>query len=322
MLTHHLRMLSLALCAPVMLSSAAGAATLQLALAQTELRLYASESRYAAHMARQVALAMEHDPPPQLILFPEDIGLPLALIEDYALIHNCSTVSEAMTAVMHTHAATLGREMSEGNLSPGRTFINSRLEYITRVYKETFSTLAQRHGVYIAAGSAPLALESGSPGNVAWLFGPDGEVAGRTAKVHLVPLEGPQGLDLAAAPAEALDVWHTPLGPLGMLVCADAWAPALAARLKERGARVLLNCLANPEPWSAGQEQGMVASLPQRVTETGLPGAQCFAVGRIFELEFNGRSQLLLPCTQNGYKTVAAANTADKEEIIRGELPL
>lgn len=66
----------------------------------------------------------------------------------------------------------------------------------------------------------------------------------------------------------------------------------------------------------------MAASLPQRVTETGLPGAQCFAVGRIFELEFNGRSQLLLPCTQNGYKTVAAANTADKEEIIRGELPL
>jgi predicted amidohydrolase len=144
---------------------------------------------------------------------------------------------------------------------------------------------------------------------------------GKQTKTHLTELEGPAGLDLTAVPEKSL--WETPLGKLGMIICADAWDAGIAAELTRQGAQVLLNCLANPEPWSDAQQVGMDGgSLPARVAETGLPGAQCYGVGRLFELSFNGKSQLLRPLPGGKWEAIARAKSANMEEVVAGVVEL
>lgn len=298
----------------------AGAETTKIALAQTELRLYESPHAFQDHMARRMAAAMAHGP--QLVMFPEDIGLPLALVDDYETVKRCETAAEAMGVLARQYGAEIAPLMA-GGLSPARALLKLRGPRIEALYRETFAELARRHRVFIVAGSAPLPHLDGQCANVSCLFGPGGEVLARTVKSHLVALEGPQGLDLVALPREQQAVWQTPLGPLGMIICADAWDAGIAQAHKQAGARLLLNCLANPEPWSEAQQQGMDGgSLPARVAETGLPGAQCYAVGSLFELHFRGKSQILRPLKNRGWEATARAEAADREEIVAGEVVL
>lgn len=301
----------------LLLVTGSGAAQLRLALAQTELRLHPDPEAYAAHMAARMAAAMEQKP--DLVLFPEDIGLPLALVDDYAVVRDCKTTVEAATALIKAHQADIAPLCGQG-MSPQRALLTLKAPRVDELYRQVFGGLARQYHVYVAAGSAP--LPSGAAvGNVAYLFGPDGELAGTQGKKHLIDLEGPEGLDLC--PVIEKTLWQTPLGKLGMIICADAWDAQVAADLKRQGAQVLLNCLANPEPWSDAQQTGMDGgSLPARVAETGLPGAQCYGVGRLFDLSFNGKSQLLRPLRGNRWEAIARAKSADKEELVAGVLEL
>ena len=54
------------------------------------------------------------------------------------------------------------------------------------------------------------------------------------------------------------------------------------------------------------------------MAETGLPGLQCFAVGHLFEVPFEGQSQILAPGGPDGYWIVERAVTWNQEEIVAG----
>lgn len=309
-------LLSLAL-ASLLLAAGCQADSIRLALAQTELRLYASPDDYAVHMAQRMQAAMATQP--DIVVFPEDIGLPLALVDDHAAVRDCRTIKEAIGALVHAHAAEVN-PLTQHGMTASQALLQVKSARTEALYHRVFGGLAKSHGVYVAAGSAPLPWQ-GEVANASCLFGPDGQVVGTVGKRHLVPLEGPEGLGLH--PVTGQQPWQTPWGKLAMIICADAWDAALAASHRRQGARLLLNCLANPEPWSEAQQIGMDGgSLPARVAETGLPGAQCYAVGGLFDLRFHGKSQLLRPLPDNKWEAPARAQTADQEEIVVGELNL
>jgi len=301
----------------VFLATGSQADRIRLALAQTELRLYPSAGDYAAHMARQMQAAMATQP--DLVVFPEDIGLPLVLVDDYAVVKDCRTTRQAIVSLVRAHAAEVNPLTDQG-MTVSQALLRFKSARTQALYRKTFGGLARRHGVYVAAGSAPLPWQ-GKVANASYLFSPTGEVVGTVGKAHLVPLEGPEGLSLQ--PVTGQRPWQTPWGKLSMIICADAWDAELAASHWSQGARLLLNCLANPEPWSEAQQAGMDGgSLPARVAETGLPGAQCYAVGGLFDLRFHGKSQLLRALPGNKWEALARAQTANKEEIVAGELDL
>ncbi len=298
----------------------APAATLQLALAQTQLRLYENPAAFAAHMEARVREAMATQP--QLIVFPEDIGLPLLLANDGAALRACASIQEARELLARRYGAQIAPLVAQG-LSPARALLQLLAPPAESFYVQTFSDLARRYNVYIAAGSAPAPYREGVLANVAYLFAPTGELVGRVGKHNLIELEGPAGLDLTPVAKEELQVCETAFGKIGLIVCADAWDPEIAALYKRQGAQLLVNCLANPEPWNADKEREMDAgSLPARVAENGLPGGQCYAVGRLFELEFQGRSQILMPAGESGWRSLARAKTSDSEEIVAAEIVL
>ena len=73
--------------------------------------------------------------------------------------------------------------------------------------------------------------------NAAALIGPDG-IHGTYRKLHLGhPLETDH-----FSPGDALPVWQTKLGPIGILICYDFWSnPELSRVLALKGARLLVN---------------------------------------------------------------------------------
>lgn len=130
---------------------------------------------------------------------------------------------------------------------------------------------ARRHGTSIAAG---LVLHSAADGSAAgWLdnasvlFGPDGNVTGRTAKAFLWHFDSTW-----FAPGTEHEVFDVAGGRAGLLVCADARLPEIPRSLAVAGAEVIVDCTA----WvSSGRDPATLSSVqvdyvvPARAIENG-----------------------------------------------------
>ena len=75
---------------------------------------------------------------------------------------------------------------------------------------------------------------------------------------------------------------------LGILICADVWAPGPAHRAKEAGAELLL--VLNASPYHINKQQERHEVVRSRATETGLPVIYANLVGGQDELVFDGAS--------------------------------
>ena len=95
--------------------------------------------------------------------------------------------------------------------------------------------LARRHRVHILGASGPV-FDGPRPVNRATLFGPRG-VLGHQDKQIMTRFEAEEW---DVRPGGPLQVFDTPLGRLGILICYDAEFPLLARALTERGAEILL----------------------------------------------------------------------------------
>lgn len=100
--------------------------------------------------------------------------------------------------------------------------------------------LAQGYGVHILCPSGPVFDEDRDrPVNRAWLLGPDADAPfiGQADKQVMTRFEREQW---NVVPGEPLEIFDTPLGKIGVLICYDAEFPLLARRLVEQGAEILL----------------------------------------------------------------------------------
>ncbi len=154
------------------------------------------------------------------MVLPEDIGAPLAMIADYSNAKSAATLAEAIGILMHQHAAHVDQFLTAG-VSPARALLLARAPQMREVYTTTFSRLAVEHHIWIAAGSIPLAEVSLGDAhdvfNLAFLFAPDGHLAGLIPKVNLIELERTAGLDLTPGELREVNPLPTPLGVLGLL---------------------------------------------------------------------------------------------------------
>jgi predicted amidohydrolase len=103
-----------------------------------------------------------------------------------------------------------------------------------------WAELARSHGAYICGGVAE--RDGAALYNTAALVSPEGFV-GRYRKLHLYETER-----LIFEPGdEDLEVFQTPAGRIGLMICYDAWHWEVATILKLLGADLILN----PTCWSA-----------------------------------------------------------------------
>jgi len=111
------------------------------------------------------------------------------------------------------------------------------------------AAVAAELGVHVIVGMAE--RDAQSPGrlyNASALITPTG-IAGTYRKLHLGLSRSathPTTEGLTFVPGDALPVWETALGPIGILICYDFWSnPELARILALKGARLLVNTTAS-----------------------------------------------------------------------------
>ncbi len=102
---------------------------------------------------------------------------------------------------------------------------------------------AARHGLWLHAGSTPVAGPDGRSLNRSALVSPDGTIAARYDKIHLfdIRLDGgePTGESTRFAPGEEAVVADTPWGPVGLAICYDLRFPHLFRAYGAAGARII-----------------------------------------------------------------------------------
>ncbi len=130
--------------------------------------------------------------------------------------------------------------------------------------------LATRLRVTIFLGTPERDAQTDKLYNSVLIIGNDGTILGRSHKINVVPIHAEAwsspGETIVPIPVDGIQV--------GVLICADAYTPNVAAQLKDRGAQILVSSVA----WSPG-ECGPEGVWEDRSRETNLTLVVCNRTG-------------------------------------------
>lgn len=194
----------------------------------------AYQTRLDGYMAAAQAEGWLHDN--TIVIFPENIGTWLLLVNEDASILTAETMESASKRMVSHHLPRFLWTLphTAGHNRAACALFRMKAQPIAAAYQETFGQLAATYGVTIAAGSVflpqpvwengRLQCTAGPLQNVCCVFAADGRAyPAITRKVHLVPDESAL---LQGGSLDDLPVYDTPAGRLGVLICADSWCPA------------------------------------------------------------------------------------------------
>jgi 5-aminopentanamidase len=160
-------------------------------------------------------------------------------------------------------------------------------------------------GTYIIIGL--LEIDGNKCYNAAALVGPEGLI-GKYRKIHLPFLGIDRFLDRGDQPFQ---VYQTPVGNIGILICYDCTFPESARVMTLMGADIL----ALPTNWPKGREKAPGLIVPTRAFENKVYIAAVDRVGSERGTDFIGLSKII----DTAGDTLAAAS-GDKEEVIYAEV--
>ena len=205
------------------------------------------EQRLAGYL--ETARETGHLAPGSIVVFPEHVGTWLVAADAPAASFAADTTTGAMTHLILANplpfVVALARSDEEDRFAAA--VFRMRGGRMARDYQRIFSQLADRYQITIAAGSIVLPEPRVTEGrlragngplyNVSAVFHPDGRIDPQLVrKVHPIPEEA--GFT-TAAPVEAIPVFETPRGRLGVLICADSWHPDAYAVLGAANADII-----------------------------------------------------------------------------------
>lgn len=308
---------------------AASAAEIQLVAVQLELDIndYWTKDSFEQLIRSQMAsVAAQTDPAvPTLVVFPEDVGLLLAISGMEKQLAGIDSIEAAIgKAVTSKVVPLLWTRLIRWKAWVPALFLN-RQKDIAEAYFETFAAVAREHEMYIVAGSVilpPYAIENGvvrwdkkptehNVYNTSYLFGPDGLVIGKQDKIDLIELEQEAALNLSSGAFANLAVFETEVGNIGIAICLDSFSDDITNRLAELGANILVQPSANPGPWNEWQQTDWLRSTQLMVGghERFTYGVNPMLVGRLWDIEFFGQSSIAASMqseAQLGYTNLAA----------------
>jgi predicted amidohydrolase len=295
---------------------------------QMHVRLedYRSPATFAAAVERHMKEAMRTPGEgPRLVVFPEDVGLALVVLDDYEAVKGCSSWKEAAGVLITKHQAEVTEIAARHHCSPVRALFLLKGERARQVYANTFAKAAKAHRVTLVAGTAAIPDTKGNVFNTLYVFGPTGKLLGSQRKVHLIDLEGPEGLDLTPAPLDSIHALDTPADRLGLGICYDLFFPDVVEKLVKEGSRILVQPTFNPKPWDAAQQEEWKTGIWTTVSThpTLVAGVNPMMVGSLWDVTAEGVSSIVggpfaPPAT--GY--LAQAPSATKEAVISAEVAL
>ncbi|HHY82140.1 MAG TPA: hypothetical protein GX505_05605 [Clostridiales bacterium] len=261
-----------------------------------------------------------------LIVFPEDVGTPLVLLDAPGWVFRTGSLKNAVTRLTLCHGISTFKNRLLHKTSWVRSLALARADTAARAYFDTFSRLAREYRTTIVAGSILLPdislqdiqevllnkknnfLSHGSDVyNICYVFGPHGEIIGSQKKVYLVPgLEDKDGFDISNGSLSDLNVIDSPFGRLGIAICLDSFQEDVVGNLAAHGAEILIQPSANCKPWLREEQEGWMESAWRAMDSHNFKFAlNPMMTGCLFDLCFEGQSSILqkdYASVQYGYK--------------------
>jgi len=271
---------------------------------QVELKLYKDPLDYADEMHRRVKEAYEAGA--QLVAFPEYNSLPL-----FGLLPGIDKMEEVY-----------GQNIEEG---PGNDAVNSisladifsfMTPAVSPFIEVLYSAMARAYGIYIMAGSYPLAEKDGLV-NRSFLYGSDGRLVGSQDKVHLLPVEAGWQLKRGSS----FSHFDTSLGRLAIPVCMDATYYETFRILESRQVDIVILPIANLEEYNYWLA---LRGIWPRVQEYVLYGIKSALVGSLAGFTFTGRAGIFAPLeiTAKRDGILAEVERSDSESMAVADLDL
>lgn len=266
-----------------------------------------------------------------LVVFPEHIGSFLLFMDYVDKVRACTKLEEAARRMALPNILKLLLLRIIHRCTWNEALVMLRCRKAFRAYVDAFSEASREFETYVVAGS--IIVPRMSPCgelldhhfyNTSYVFNPEGDVVGIQRKVHLVDFEKEIGI----SPASIEDVKAVKLewGRIGVAICYDAFFNDVLKKLSADGAHILVQPSANPEPWTPKLEEEWRKGcwLAVQEFESFLYGVNPMAVGRMFELEFQGRSSIVakqdMTPDRSGY--LAIASNPVEEGFVYAELDL
>ncbi|GAC1378987.1 MAG: carbon-nitrogen hydrolase family protein [Ktedonobacteraceae bacterium] len=291
------------------------------------LQAAVSEYSFSLELERIVHMAVPHlaKDRPNLVVLGEILGLPLALTGKRGYLSRRMHTSNIAISML---ALGYGRRMMYyRRLFPGISLVRSLLLALTdvmhRSFVSTLSRLAAEHSIYLSASTvtphvhcsispADISRFGGrqynkvylpdGPGvyNTGFLWGPDGALIGTTDKVFLSSSEK-LVLDLTAGELDAVQVFETAIGNIGIAISLDAFTPAYLHKLDSCSACIVIQNDANDQPWASPSQTS--DWQPQEWLNSVLGSLQeeyahlhynicSMQVGNFFDIPFDGQSTI------------------------------
>ncbi len=179
---------------------------------------------------------------------------------------------------------------------------------------DKFRHKAAQHKVLISLGIAEIC--QGTLYNSAFLMGPDGSIMGHARKTFLWHFD-----NRWFTPGDEYRVFDTPLGPVGMIICADGRMPEISRELCLAGANIIINTTCwvttGRDPKSLRNPQ-VDYIIPTRAFENGAWFVCANKVGSEADsIVYCGQSMVASPQGE-----VVAKASPHRQEIVLAELEL
>jgi len=258
-----------------------------------------------------------------IVVFPEDVGTFLIFVEDDVL--RFKSLKETANFLIKKSFISLLIGRIRHKCGWVSAFILKKWRRMWRIYYNVFSRIA---GSILLPKIEPKGdktrIVSSRIYNTSYTFSPRGGIIGVQRKVHLIPLE--KALEVTPAPLEEIRVFKTNVGKIGVAICYDCFFDDVLLALAKQGAELLIQPSANPEPWDDRLEREWPKGCWRAVQKYSQfkYGVNPMAVGKIFDLTFEGFTSIIAKCDETSNRTgyIARSRSKDSEEIVIAQLHL
>ena len=283
---------------------------------------YSTESRFRDKIRGYLTAARERGlivPGKTIVVLPEYLGAWLVAVDEKVSVYHAPTVQEALTTLVLSNPLSFIRARwnapDTAQDKTKHTVFAMKGPQMAEIYTNTFTQLASQYQVTIVAGSillpdpsvqnGKLIVGNGPLYNVSAVFHPDGRLDPQLVR-KVYPIADELPFVCPTNPAD-VPVFDTPVGKLGVLVCADSWNSPVYKTLKQKGATLL----AVPS-YSAGD--GVWKTIWRGYSGTKTPADARADVGRITE------GQAWLAHAMAGRATPEAGIVKGLNVFLRGNL--
>ncbi|WP_061260968.1 nitrilase-related carbon-nitrogen hydrolase [Leptospira interrogans] len=182
--------------------------------------------------------------PKTIVVFPEYLGTWLVVAGEKTSVVRSDKLEDSMRTLILSNPVSFIFNFfkAQGKDKIRDALFRMKAEKMLSIYSNTFSGMAKKWGVTIVAGSIllpePYILEgkiqirNGALKNVSYVFLPDGRVAENSPE-KIYPIEDEKPF-VAASTLKNLKIIQSPMGKIGVLVCADSWYPEVYEIFKKQ----------------------------------------------------------------------------------------